>query len=176
MNSLLKKGIFGLAFVFIFMVIGTINVYAEEIFVKDLSGEPKPYSVDLENEQIGDLKDIIATENGVDFRKILLIFDGNELSNEKTFSECNIQKEDTLHLVIRNILAIDVYGDGQIAYAKDDEDLVYNDEITALINKSDTYKIGAKANEGYEFVKWTLNDEDYSTDSEITMTLDNEYI
>ena len=69
---------------------------------------------------------------------------------------------------------INITGSGQVAYAYVDEEVVFNDAQpfqSSFVNLTEptTLKIGAKANEGSKFVKWTLNGQDYSTDEIITV-------
>lgn len=72
------------------------------------------------------------------------------------------------------MLLLNTQGSGQIAYAAEGEDLVFDDRFpkkSAQITVDDqsTYMIGARASEGSEFVKWTRNDEDYSSDEVISV-------
>ena len=63
---------------------GTINVY-------DVSGETT----------VAQLKDILASQTGAPASAQQLIFAGKTLDDAKTLAEYNIQKESTIHLVIR---------------------------------------------------------------------------
>ena len=73
-------------------------------------------------------------------------------------------------------VTIDVDGMGQIALAEGDEVLAFDDEyptqsaVLKLVEPAD-YTIAAKADEGYQFVKWTKNGETFSTDAQITLAL-----
>ena len=73
-------------------------------------------------------------------------------------------------------VTIDVDGMGQIALAEGDEALAFDDEyptqstVLNLVEPAD-YTIAAKADEGYQFVKWTKNGETFSTDAQITLAL-----
>lgn len=71
-------------------------------------------------------------------------------------------------------LSINTEGLGQIAYAIGDEEIEFSDEHpfqSSYVNLTEprTYKLGAKASDGWKFVKWTLNGSDYSTDEIITV-------
>lgn len=72
---------------------------------------------------------------------------------------------------------INTEGMGQIAYALEGEEPEFDDEYpaqSALLNLEgpETYVFAAKADEGSKFVKWTKDGEDYSTDAQITVTLE----
>ena len=74
-------------------------------------------------------------------------------------------------------LSINTDGMGQIAYAPEGEDLTFNDEFpepSAQENLTGpaTYVLGARPDDGWKFVKWTKDGEDYSTDEEITVEVD----
>ena len=74
------------------------------------------------------------------------------------------------------MLLLNIEGRGQIADAPEGEDLVFNDRFPmkssqATVDDQTTYVIGARADEGSVFVKWTKNDKDYSTDPIISVRL-----
>ena len=71
-------------------------------------------------------------------------------------------------------------GSGQIAFADMEEELEYSDDApfqsvagNSFVGAYDTYKVGAKADEGYEFVKWidATTGETYSTEAEFEITI-----
>lgn len=72
---------------------------------------------------------------------------------------------------------INTEGVGQIEYAAEGEELVFDDEYpytSAQINLAEptTVTIGAREREkGWYFVKWTLNGEDYTTDEIFTVNV-----
>lgn len=73
-------------------------------------------------------------------------------------------------------VTIEADGMGQIAIAEGDEPLAFDDEypmqgaVLNLVEPAD-YTLAAKADEGYQFVKWTKNGETFSTDAQITLAL-----
>ena len=74
------------------------------------------------------------------------------------------------------VVTINTKGDGAIAYAKEGEELVFDDEFpsqSAYLGLEDfeTYTFGAKPDEGNKFWKWTKNGEDFSTDEVVTFEL-----
>ena len=72
---------------------------------------------------------------------------------------------------------INIDGLGRITYAYEEEELSYDkDDMSqsCYVPYIGTYKVGAKADDGWKFVKWTKNGEDYSTNPEITVTLEEE--
>ena len=72
------------------------------------------------------------------------------------------------------VLSINTEGYGFIAFAKENEEIEYETATSAGTTIKGTYKVGAKAGDEWKFVKWTKNGSDYSTASEITISLDSE--
>lgn len=71
---------------------------------------------------------------------------------------------------------INTEGFGRIAYAEEGGELELDDEYpyqSAVVNlaESAVYELGAKADEGWKFVKWTKNGEDFSAEPILTVTL-----
>lgn len=81
------------------------------------------------------------------------------------------------------LLKINTEGVGRIAYGKEGETVEFDDEfptqsVAENVAEPTKYVIKAKPDEGYKFVKWTKNGEDFSTEPEITVEVseDVEYI
>lgn len=74
-------------------------------------------------------------------------------------------------------LFIKTEGMGQISYSVDGTDPVFSDDYpftytSVNLIEASTFRIAAKADEGWKFVRWRLNGEDYSTDDIITVEVD----
>ena len=91
-----------------------------------------------------------------------------------------ITSDITLTAVYKGMLRLDTNDItmGEIGFALPTEELSYETQDSFrnyyIIKKyRDKVKIGARAKDGYEFVKWTRGGEDYSTEAELEITVDS---
>ncbi len=72
-----------------------------QIFVKTLTGRTTTLDVQLEKHTIEDMKELLQPREDISVCQQRVIFAGRQLEDERTFQEYNIQKESTIHLVLR---------------------------------------------------------------------------
>lgn len=102
----------------------------------------------------------------------ILILGMTGCTNKKNSSSQNEQEV----VGPRYTLKLSIQGEGQLAFGRDGEELVFNDEYpiqSTQINEVPDTKlvIGAQANDGYHFVHWLKDGVEYSKDPQIVLTL-----
>lgn len=76
------------------------NLFGMQIFVKTMNGKSIAFEVEAED-TVASLKEKIAEKEGVPTDQQRLVYNGKQLIDESTLQSYQIEKESTVHLVMR---------------------------------------------------------------------------
>ena len=125
----------------IIILIKPIDVFAMQIFIKDITGKNIILEVES-SDTIEAVKQKLEDESGIEIEKQRLIFGGRELEEGRTLGDYNVQKESTILLLLKiNRKKITILESDFGEITSDVDMAVSGDKITLNINPFEGYKL-----------------------------------
>ncbi len=140
---------------------GTLGGSGFNIYVKTFTEEHILFNVSQED-TISVLKNKIFNAKAIPVGKQTLMFAGRTLEDDKTFYDCGVQIDSTIHLIVKRTVTFDANGGTETM-----------DSVAAPENESYTLpECTFTAPDGYHFKAWSVDGTEYAEGESFTVTGD----